>query len=750
MTLPPALARHLRPLLRVSLSYYASNGMAAALGLLLISALVHLLLGATAAGAATIGVIVCIPPDQAAPTRGKFWHLLPAAALGVPLFFAVQALHNQPLALGLLLVPASFLAFLAGAWGKRGLPIVVSVMFAMVFSLAVPTTDGLPGAWRATWHFGLGAGLYLVYASLANAVLNGRYRRQMLADTLLALAQLMRTQAEQFVLDAAADRRDQTPLIGTLLGQQAALTDMLQATRDLLLESPNSVPRQRLAASLMLVLEMRDHLMACSLDLDALNAAPGQFQAMQGLNQILCALAQDIEVLADAYLLGQRPPAVANQRPQLSALSWDAADASVPPSASRMLARGLANRVGNLSDESVRLTALARGEAEPDIELIRRNWQMFVSSTAWSWRPFVSIWRWDAPPLRHAVRAALAIGFAYGLGLVLPWGTHDYWILLTIVVVLRGSLAQTLERRNSRVAGTLIGCLLAGLILATHAPLPVLLLVLTLAQAVAHALAVRRYLVTAIAATVLGLVQAHMVNVGASPVFAELERVADTLMGVSIAWAFSYVLPSWERHQIAGLVARARAAQARYAQLSLTLGQVERMENAPELAWRLARREGYDSLSALVQATQRALAEPRAVQPPLEALGRILGRSYQLLAQLTSIKTMLTVRRIRLQLAQVTPALAQTARAIDATLRSPLAPTTPTTPTPATAAAGPSAEDAAALSIASLEEALSDPFESDLTPWLLRRLHLLDGIAGQLAADVDAFAQAHAGGDATH
>ena len=735
MSIPPALSRQSRLLLRLCLSYYVSNGLAAALGLFLISALLHPLLGASAAGAATIGVIVCIPPDQAAPVKGKFLHLLPAAVLGAPLFFAVQILHSRPLLLGLLLVPASFLAFLAGAWGKRGLPIVVSVMFSMVFSMAVPVSAGMAGALDSTRYFALGAALYLVYATLVNALLNARYRKQMLADTLMAVAQLMRTQAEQFVLNAAADRRAQLPLMGVLLRQQAALTDLLQASRDLILESPNSHPRQRLAASLMVALEMRDHLMACSLDLDALNAAPGNFQAMQGLSAILCALAQDLEVLADCYLLGQLAPPLGSRRPQLEALPWESADAATPDTA-RMLARGLANRVGNLSDESVRLSDLARGVAEPDIALIRSNWQMFVSTTRWSWRPFLSIWRWDAPPLRHAVRAALAIGFAYGTSLVLPWGTHDYWILLTIVVVLRGSLAQTLERRNSRVAGTLIGCLLAGLVLAAHAPMLVMLLLLTCAQAIAHALAVRRYLVTAIAATVLGLVQAHLVNAGISPVFAVLERVADTLLGVSIAWAFSYVLPSWERHQIAALVARALAAQARYAQRSLTLGQVEQMEGSPELAWRLARRESYDSLSALVQATQRALAEPRAVQPPLEVLGRILARSYQLLGQLTSIKTMLTVRRARLQLDRIAPALAHTAQAIDASLQRPAA----------LAASGlaPAARTKADAGMAQAERSdeLPDPFESDLTPWLLRRLHLLTEVSCQLADEVEAFSEA--------
>jgi uncharacterized membrane protein YccC len=711
-----------RSLLRLLRSYYVLNGAAAALGLLLVSASVHWLLGAAAAGAASIGVIVCIPPDQAAPVKGKFWQLLPAAVVGIPLFFAVQMLRDHPLGLGLLLVPASFLAFLGGAWGKRGLPLAVSAMFAMIFSMAMPPHSGLAAAWVSTLDFALGAVLYLVYATLANALLNARYRTQMLADTLVVLAQLMRTQAEQFLQNAAADRRRQTPLIGVLLRQQAALNDQLQAARDIVLESPNSPRRQQLAAMLLAVLEMRDHLTACELDLEALSAAGSNFFAMQGLREVLEATASGIEQLADALLQGPPAAAIPNLRPQLAALAWDAG-AERSEAQAAMLARGLANRVGNLNDEARHISALASGQATPDVDLIRNSWQMFVSTTAWSWRPFVAIWRWEAPTLRHAVRAALAIGFAYGLGLLSPWGTHDYWILITIVVVLRGSLAQTLERRNSRVLGTLIGCLLAGLVLAAHLPVWALLLVLTLAQAVAHAFALRLYLVTAVAATLLGLVQAHLVNAGVSPAFEVLERVADTLLGVSIAWAFSYVLPSWERKQIATLVARSLSAQARYARISLTLGQMQSMERAPELEWRLARRDCFEVLSALVQATQRALAEPRAVQPPLEPLGRILARSYQLLAQLTSIKTMLLLRRERLQLAHVEQPLLLAAQGIDAALLG----QAPATAAPVEAATPPDTE------------LLPDPFENDLTPWLLRRLGLATVLAAQLRDEAHGF-----------
>ena len=136
--MPHAAELRTRAGLRVALSYYVANGLSAAFGLLLISICIQLALGDAAAAAASVGVIVCIPPDQPAPKRGKVWQLLPAALIGLPLFLAAQALHAAPIRLGLLLVPATFLAFLAAAWGKRGIPISVSIMFAMIFSMAVP------------------------------------------------------------------------------------------------------------------------------------------------------------------------------------------------------------------------------------------------------------------------------------------------------------------------------------------------------------------------------------------------------------------------------------------------------------------------------------------------------------------------------------------------------------------------------------------------------------------------------------
>ncbi|MDM0074278.1 FUSC family membrane protein [Variovorax sp. J2P1-59] len=722
-----AAADRSRAAMRVALSQYIANGVSVALGLLLISGGVHLLLGTLAASAASVGVIVTAPPDLAAPRRGKFLQMLPAPLIGLPLFFCVQLLHAAPLRLGLLLVPATFMAFLAMAWGKRGIPIAIAVMFSMVFSMATPTPTGMAEAVERTLYFGLGAGLYVIYATLANLALNARYRVQTMADLLLSLAALMRTEACQFrPMDESGDVREvPASLLGRLLREQAALADQLQAARDIVLESPRTPRRQQLAGMLMTVLELRDLLLASELDLDALKAHPGHAAALVEMRRILEELADDTMALADALLLGRQPPEMINRRPQLAAIRL--VEDTVPKGGytgptPAVLARGLASRIGHINDEVLRLSALARGDIEPDLAVVRASWQMFVSPTEWSWRPFLTLWSWDAPPLRHAIRAALAIAAGYGIALAMPWGSHDYWILLTIVVVLRGSLSQTLERRNSRVAGTLLGCVFAVALLSAH-PAPLALLIsMTVAQAIAHGFAVRRYLITSVAATVLGLVQAHMLNTGMSTTFALFERVADTLIGVAVAWAFCYVLPSWERGQIPALVTRVLTAQARHARLALGLGQLRSVDASPELEWRLARREAYDSLSALVQATQRSLSEPRAVRPPLEPLEHLQAHSYQLLAQLSAVKSMLVLRRDRLTPADIEGPLARTAQRIEAMIGTPPTggPAMPES-TPATTLAGPIT--------------LPDPFDNDITPWMLRRLDLATVIAAQLRDD---------------
>jgi uncharacterized membrane protein YccC len=238
-----------------------------------------------------------------------------------------------------------------------------------------------------------------------------------------------------------------------------------------------------------------------------------------------------------------------------------------------------------------------------------------------------------SPVLRYAVRVALALGAGYLVALHLPWAAHPHWILLTIAVVMRTNIAQTLERRNARLLGTLLGCVLVTALLSLHPSVPLQFALLALAAGISHGFAQVRYLVAATAATVLALIQGHLLHTAGE--FALLERLADTLIGTLIAWGFSYVLPAWERRQLPALLKRLKNAQLQHARVAL--GDVELASANAD--WRLARREVHDTLAAIATAAQRAQAEPRAVRPPLDLLERVQLRSYRLLAQLGGVRT---------------------------------------------------------------------------------------------------------------
>ncbi len=710
--------------LRVALSQYVTNGLSVALGLVLIMLALFETAGLSAAASAAVGVIITSLPDVPSPRRRKIMQVLPAPLLGTPLFILVQLSRQDSVLLGVVLVASTFLSVMLMAWGKRGGPICFALLFSMLFSMASPPMQSLEQVLLHAAWFAAGAGLYLAWAVLTAHLLNQRFRAQLLAEAIDRFSRILHIQALRF-----GPEPDHQALLEAMLDQQASFADQLQDTRNVVLESPTTPARQQYAGMLLSLLEARDHQLACDLDLDVLLEHQASAPHLPALQQALRHAAGQLQTLSMALLLGRRKQsiaAIADVREQLAGAlpPRPPAGAHLAPQPMRLdapdaatLLHSMANRIGHINDEAVKMSALARGDLAPELSLVRSQWQLFVSATSWSIKPLLGQLGWRAPTLRYALRATLAVATGYVVALHLPWATHEYWVLITIVVVMRGNLAQTVQRRNARVAGTVLGCLLVMALLLTHPGAKVLFAVVALATGLAHAFALRRYLYTTIAGTVSGLLQAHLLLVGLQPTFAIGERLADTLLGALLAWLFSYVLPSWERSQIPGLVKRSIKAQSQHARLALALLSTEQ---TADLNWRLARREAYDSLSALTLATQRSLAEPRQVRPPLEPLEVLQARSYQLLAQLTAVKSLLLLRRKQLDLAQATPALEYAAQCIATELsgKSP----------------APSDDSPPGFSIAGqpyLER--PDPLlAADLTPWLLRRLQLACAMAREL------------------
>jgi uncharacterized membrane protein YccC len=297
------------------------------------------------------------------------------------------------------------------------------------------------------------------------------------------------------------------------------------------------------------------------------------------------------------------------------------------------------------------MQAALRGEVTP-LPLARDELQVFISPEGWPLAALRAQLDTRSPVLRHAVRMSLALGSAYVIGLALPWASHPHWLVLSVGVVLRGNLEQTLSRRNDRVLGTMIGCLLV-LVLAQFGAPWLSTLAFLVAVGIGHSFVTARYLVTASAASVMALMQAHMAAPDAH--LGVFERIADTIIGAALAWGFSYLWPWWERRGVAKLTERVLKS------LRALTSEVMRLPDpaVTDLKLRLARREVYEAIGAVASTAQRTAAEPDSVQVPMYALAEMLTRCHVLLAQLAAVRLLLARRGAQLEPGQAQQVLAE-------------------------------------------------------------------------------------------
>ncbi|MDQ6627776.1 MAG: FUSC family protein [Pseudomonadota bacterium] len=626
---------------------HVANGIATAVGIGCIQLAAWRLFGGHVAALVVSGA-VCASIADLPNVPSRTLHRVGAAALlSAAAALAVDLLRPHPLGLGIVVVVVAFLAMMTLAWGQRAGAVSFSPILSMIFSMAVPPAEhelAIAG-WGACGGFA-----YLLWALLANLLLQRRYRTLALVATLRAASQLFRSRAG--VLVSYRIEAGEAPPLGSWIGGDAALAERLQAARDLLYPAAESRRWQRDVAILLRIIDLRDALITSRLDVDLLGADAAGREILERAASGLRSVADQLDRAADA-LRDDSEPATSAQ-PSLD-IGAAADELAMPPGDPRArLLPVLQGRLDRLTEDVGRLHRLLRGEIEA-LPLSHAQLQGFVAPEGWPIRALRPHWQRDSLVLRHAVRMSLALGTAYYLALALPWDAHPYWLVLSVGVVLRGNLSDTLARRDARVLGTMLGCLIV--VGVSHVPSAGFLSGVFLgALATAHAFVTQRYWLTATAASVMALLQSHLVNPEAG--FAIAERVGDTFLGAMLAWSFSYVLPSWERRRVPEAVARVLRELRDYAAHSLRAGSGDVVDE------RMARRKAYESLSLLGAALSRSRVEPRGVRLPIRKVATLLDHGERFMAHLSLVRHSLARLHDAAELPRIESALAQAVAAV--------------------------------------------------------------------------------------
>lgn len=646
-----------RPLARVP--GYLVNGAEVALGVTFVYLVAAFAGGAHAALFASTGAVCASLADVPNTAARIVRRVAIAAALACVASVVVLVAAPWPPAQGAAIAAIGGGAFMMLAYGPRAGPIAFAPVLAIVFAMAIPVPEGTV-AFAFGWNV-LGSALYVLWSALAVRALEGHYRRDALANAADATAQLFATRAR--MLRAAGEPGEVLAALREWIAREAKLAERLQLARDFVFVAAESPANRRETAILLRLIDIRDVLLASRLDVNLLGDDATGRSVRAHLADGLDAIAAGVDA-ACAVLRGARP--APDARDVQGGLARLFATVPVPPGDPRArLVPVLAERWRRLAAEVAAIDRLVRGAGE-SVALAREDLARFVARDSWSIAAFGPHLTVRSPVLRHALRMGLALGAAYVVARLMPWGAHPAWVVLSVAVVLRGSLDQTLARRNARILGTLIGCLVVVLLFEVRST-GFLNLVFIVAVAVAHAFVGIYYMVTAVAATVMALIQQHLANPQGG--FAITERIADTLLGALLAWAFSYVLPSWERRSLPQVVLRALQALAHYANESLGAAEGAGGADDPRVGQRLSRRRAYDAIGAVEASFQRSAAEPQRVRVPVGELAAFIDHAQRLMAHLSVIRLSLSRGRESARAPDVAAEVARTREALAQCLR---------------------------------------------------------------------------------
>lgn len=631
-------------LLKYFFGHHILNGFAVSVGVFAVALAVGLgvrlaigsAAGLPAAMAAGLGALCVSLADTPTPFAAKA-RILPLAWFCASFASLVTALAiGNPWLEASVVVVTGVVAGLLLAWGRWAIPISVSVMLAMVFTLGAPTAN-LDERLRYELLFAIGGALYIPVALALTKLLDGSGRRLTLAEVLREFAAYLRSVAGFY-----RENADLGAVYMKVVEQQVALSDHLNAARSLIVGSGDRKDILHLVAGIATLLEAFDGVVSANADQAPLRLAAGANREKHDLARLVAELvlqmADELDGLALDLIVGPKQLSFPDHQETLDLIAQEIAKIAADPDADPDLLRAARLTRARLSWVVAHLVRL------PDV-LTRRDLakkalegvdpSRFVAPLSVSLSVLLDEIRLSSPIFRHALRLGLALGAGYALILFVPGLRHGNWILLTIAVIMRASYSVTRQRRNQRLIGSIVGCGIAGALLWTGSPI-LLFAVQVMAIGIAHAFVRVDYRITSVAATVMALLALHLADpVESAPV---LVRLIDTAVGATIAFLANGVLPQWERHG-AQAIARAFLLQlSNYARRSLRW-------DAPEQDYRLARKSLMESLGEMSESAQRMRGDPAAQRALWAEYGQLIAAAYTTAAQIVTVRLLIRTRR---------------------------------------------------------------------------------------------------------
>jgi uncharacterized membrane protein YccC len=235
---------------------------------------------------------------------------------------------------------------------------------------------------------------------------------------------------------------------------------------------------------------------------------------------------------------------------------------------------------------------------------------------------------------RHSLRITVTILCGFIIGQFVPF-QNVYWILLTIVVIMKPGYGLTKQLSFQRIFGTVIGGLIAFAILCLINNIILVSILAVIAMVLGLTFSQSNYKTGVIFITInvifiYGIQTPNIVDV-------VQYRILDTLTGALLAFLANYFLwPSWELLNIPKHLEKAITANRNYIK---EIAIYYNKKGELPTTYRLARKQAFIEVGNLMASFKRMMQEPKSKQIKLHQVNKLAVLNHTLLSSAASLGT---------------------------------------------------------------------------------------------------------------
>lgn len=585
-----------------------------------------------------IGALLAFPSDISSNLKHKVNGLLAASFILAGSAFLVSIVYPFKYILYPVVAIMIFLLAMISAYGPRA----TLISFSGLLSVSLVFSNIYAGN-ELIMHtlLMLGGGLFYTCVSLLFYYLRpNRYAELQIAECIRITGKYLKLRGDLWNIDA-----DRKKIVAKQLELQVELNTIHESIREILFSSkhasgPTGQNRKRLIVFVSL-LDILELALATGFEHEKLQEKfKDHPQVLRTYQELAYRLASTLKRISKSIV--QRTKYVSKHRllNELAALQdaineYEATLGAAKSSEgvymlTTMLdyAEKQAEKI-NIIEKAVSLTSFAH-----DLKGRDKDLDKFLTPQYYPLRTLLENFSFSSATFRHALRLTIAILCGMIIGELLPL-QNSYWILLTIVVILRPGYGLTKSRSFERIIGTVIGGMGAFGIVLLIDDVYVITSLAIISMILGYSMSNINYKVGATFVTMYVVFLYSMLTPDVRDVVGY--RIIDTVVAAAIAFlANNFLWPSWEFLSIPVYLKKAVASNRTYLK---EISKLYNQKGEAPVSYRLARKAAFIDIGNLMASYQRMIQEPKRRQKNLSEAYQLAVSNHTLLSSLASLGT---------------------------------------------------------------------------------------------------------------